>query len=416
MRYIIRRLAPSFDRRWLGVLVIGGLVVAAATFVHWGSPPAELELLVLGPDGQFHQALDVPSDWGDTTTTTTDAVVRFPLMLGVRNSGVTDARPGRLVLALPLRYRLTDSGGQELAGRIDPATPLITYTLDLELGRLEPGLLPAMLPAHETLWVEAVVPRYYCVALVGSIPEFVPAPPPPLAAMSEVRIFYALEGGDMARRQTGTLSIRLDTTLMAVAMPEQPPAFPTEADPELARPDLGPLHYVGSREVRCGEPEAPMEILSTVWETEAGARLITLDYGGAVRKHLFDLNGDGIIDRESWDPEGDGRFTATRRARLHTPEFLLPLPTATAYDMARFDEISADSLARLDPMRRAMTGPGPLPLAADTPAIRVAPPAAAPAERPPADTLPTPTIERREPLGRPVRIDPVRPRPDGDGR
>jgi hypothetical protein len=423
MRYVIRRMSPRFDRRWLVGLVVLGLVIAAATFVRWGSPRAELEVMALGPDGQFHDTLDIPADWGDTETATTDAVVRFPLILGVRNTGLGEERPGRLVLAVPLRYRLTGPAGEPLDGRIDPTTPLITYRLDPRLGPIQPGVLPTLLPAYETLWIEAVVPRYYCVALAGAIPEFVPAPPPPLAAMREVRIFYALEGGDMAERSTGTLTIRLDTTLMAIAMPQQPPTFPMEADPGLARPDLGPLRYVGSREVRCGEPEAPMELLSTVWENEAGARLITLDYGGEVRKHLFDLDGDGVIDRESWDPEGDGRFTATRRARLPTPEFLLPPPTAVEYDMARFDGIPADSLARLDPLRRAMPGPGPLPLAADTPDQRIAPPATAarattpgalgvPATTPATgDTAPAATRRPAAPLGRPVQPPPP---PDGD--
>jgi hypothetical protein len=429
----MRRFVPRFDSRWLVGLLIVGVVVAGVTMVRWGVAPAELELMVLGQDGQFHAVLEMPADWGETATVTTDAVARFPLILGVRNTGIGPARPGRLQLAVPLRYRLTGPGGEELDGRVDPATPLITYTLDPRLESIEPGLLPAMLPAYETLWIEALVPRYYCVEMGGGIPEFLPAPPPPLTAMSDVRIFYVLEGGDMPERQTGTLSLRLDTTLMAVTMPAQPPAFPIETGAELARPALGPLQLVGSRQVLCGEPEAPMELLSTVWESEGGARLITLDYGGTVRKHLFDLNGDGVIDRESWDPEGDGRFTATRRVRMPTPEFLLPLPTAVAYDMARFDGIPADSLARLDPMGRAMPGPGPLPVGVDAPEPRVAPPVAAtpgappappgapgapgapPAAAPPvepAEPAPTPPPARRpaQPLGRPVQP------PDGDER
>jgi hypothetical protein len=361
MRYIVRRFAPRFDRRWVVALVVVVLAVAAATFVRWGSPLPELELLALGPDGQFHDTVDIPADWADEATVTVDAVVRFPLILGVRNTGYRTARPGRLVLSVPARYRVTDAWGEPLPIAVDPASPLVGYLIERRLEPVEAGLLPALLPAHETLWLEAVVPRYYCVELAEAIPEFVPAPPPPLAAMSEIRMFYTFDGGELDDRHTGILTLRVDTTLLAVSMPEQPPTFPMQTDPQQAWPLAGPLQYVGSREVRCGEPEAPMEMLSAVWETEDGARVITLTYDGEVRKYLFDLNADGIIDRESWDPEGRGRFTATRRARLPIPDFLLPETSSIRYDMSRFADIPPDSLARLDPLRGAMAGPGPMP-------------------------------------------------------
>jgi hypothetical protein len=419
MRHVAARFVPRLDGRWAIALVAAGLVVAAATFVRWGDPVVEMELLALGPDGQFHDQLDVPADWADTATTTTDAVVRFPLILGVHNIGHTAGRPERVILRIPARFRLAGPGGEELPARIDAATPLVSYRLQPRLGPVEPGRLPTLLPGLETLWIEAIVPRYYCVGLGEGVPEFVPAPAPALGAMSQVRIFYALEGSDLRERQTGVLELRLDTARMAVPMPEQPPTFAVETDAAAARPEMAPLRLVGSRQVQCGEPEAPMEMLSTVWETEGGARLITLDHAGTVRKHLYDLDGDGIIDRESWDPEGNGRFTATRRARLPIPEFLLPPPTGAAYDMGRFADIPPDSLARLDPYARAMRGPGPVPIVTgpdplpervDPPRPAAPAPLGAPAAAPPAPATaepappaqPTPPVRRGAPLGRPV--------------
>ena len=360
-----------------------------ATFIRWQGPAPPLELVALGPEGEFVDTLRVPVEWGDTATTTPDAVARVPLILGVRNLGREPVTPERLSLSIPLQYRLTDRGGGELAGRLEAGSPLITYVLLPGLRPVEPERLPELLPAHDTLWLEVVIPTFYCVAVGDSIPEFVPAPPPPLQPMSDLRIFYSFEGGDLKERRTGTLAVRVDTALLAVDPPEQPPVFPMRTDPELARPDLGPLRRVGSRRARCGEGEAGMELLSTVWETTGGGRFITLDYGGTVRKHLYDLDGDGVIERESWAPAGDA-FTATRRAQLPIPAFLLPPAHTGRYPLARFDSLTADSLRRLDPFRRAMPGPGPVP--GDTPAPRRPGPGDTPAptrlER--GDSLPLP--------------------------
>lgn len=409
-------------------IILAALVIGALTVVRWGDPIVELEVVALGPDGQFHGTLEMPAGWAEAETTTPDAAVRFPLILGVRNVGHAAARPERLTLQIPARFRLTGPRGEELIALADPATPLLRYDLEPRLGTVEPGLVPTLLPAFETLWLEPVIPRYFCIMLGDAIPEFVPAPPPALGPLSEVRVFYALEGGGLAQRQTGVLVVRLDTTPMAVTMPDPPPSFPMVTDTAEARPALSALRLVGSREVRCGEPESPLEMLSTTWETEGGARMITLDYGGTVRKHLYDLNGDGVIDRESWDPEGDGRFTATRRARLPTPEFLLPVAPVEAYDMARFQGLDPDSLARLDPLARAMREPGPVPLGADAPPPpgAMAPPGTpaaprpgapapvtpAPAEPEPVEEAPAPAPRPAQPLGRPVDEPP----PDGERR
>ena len=204
----------------------------------------------------------------------------------------------------------------------------------------------------------------------------------------------------------------MDTSLLRRDMPAQPPSFPMETGREVASPELGLLTYGGSRRALCGEPADPMELLSTIWETPSGGRFIALDYGGKVRKHLYDLDRDGVIERESWDPDGDGVYDATRRARLPIPAFLLP-EAPSHYDMARLDTLAPDSLARLDPFRRAMPGPGLLTLSdSATAAARAAVAGAAAAgpevEGPAIDSLPTPVIRRPQPLGRPLGT-PVRP-------
>jgi hypothetical protein len=434
MRHLLLRVTPRFDRRWLAALIFAGLAVAAAAYVRWGTPVSQLDLLILGPDGQFHDTVELPRDWADTATTTPEAVARFRLILGVRNLGPETVRPGRLVLSVPARYRLTGAGGEPLARSMDPASPLVRHLIEPRLEPVEPGRLPVLLPAHETLWLEAIVPRYHCVELAEFIPEFVPAQPPPLQAMREIRLLYSFEGGDLERRLTGTLSVRVDTTLLAVPMPPPAPTFPMVTDPELARPAVGEVRHVGSREVQCGEPESPMELVSQVWETEAGGRLITLEYGGAVRKHLYDLNGDGVIERESWDPDGTGRFIATRRAEFAVPEFLLPIAPAVRYDMAAFEGLPPDSLNRLDPFRGAMEGPGPMPrlgldfrepLAAprtappagpqlpgrpveEAPGVGPAPAQPAPAQPAPEEPAPEPAPAQR-PLGTPVEELPPPP-------
>lgn len=397
-RHILQRLSPQLDRRWVIALLVVALLVAAATFVRWSGPLPPLELVALGPEATFEDTVRIPAAWADTSVTAPEVAARVPLVLGVRNPGLRAVRPERLELSLPVRYRL-HVPGEELQPRMDPSSPLVTYTLHPELDAVEPQRLPVLLPAYDTVWLEVVIPTYYCVSVADSIPEFVPAPPPPLGSMADVRIFYSFEGGDLDRRLTGVLGVRLDTTVLRPDLPSQPPSFPMQTDLATASPDLGLLTYGGSRRSRCGEPEDPMELLSTVWETPDGGRFIALDYGGKVRKHLFDLNADSIIERESWDPDGDGVFEATRRAQLPIPAFLLP-ETAARYDMARLDTLPPDSLERLNPYRRAMPGPGRLTLSSDSAAAAAARP-----RLPPPDSLPRPVIRRPQPLGTPLPPD-----------
>lgn len=326
------RLRPRFDRRWLIGLAVALVVVVVVRSIPERITGPPLHLVALGPDGSFRDTLPVPASWRDTTAAVGTA--RVPLVLGVRNTGERAGRPARLSLSLPARYRLVDPDGGMEAG-LEVGSPLVTYTMDTGLKPVEPGRLPTLLPAVDTVWLEVVIPSFHCVTLGDSVPEFIPAPSPPMATMSDVRIFYSFEGGDLPQRRTGMLTVRLDTALLDVEMPEPPPSFPVVTDTALATPDVGELRFAGSRRSECGDPQAPVVLQSTLWLTEQGGRVLVLEHGGTVRKRLYDLDADGVVERESWDANGDGTFEATRRTRLPTPEFLLPVgPVRATRDSA----------------------------------------------------------------------------------
>lgn len=321
-RNALSDLSPSVDVRWL--IALAALV--AVLVLVWSVPRSPtvvpLELVALGPGGGFRDTLDVPADWQDATAP--PRVVRVPLVLGVRNMGQTPTRPDQLSLILPARYRLT-SGEQRLEPVAQSGSPLVTYTLPTGLAPVEPGRLPTLLPALDTLWLELSLPAYHCIALADSVPELLPATRPDLSTLADVRIFFAFQGGDPPQRSAGTLTIRLDTAILDYPVAAPPPAYPVVMDPVLATPDLGRLTLVGRRAVPCGKAGHEVELTSTVWRGVGGRRMITLEEDGVVRKRFYDVNGDGIIDRESWDPDGDGTFEATRLARLRVPDLLLPL-------------------------------------------------------------------------------------------
>lgn len=318
------RLLSYLARPWVVGLLVVAVVVAVIRLSPDPAPEPPLQLVALGADGAFRDTLDVPASWGDTSGLA--AGVRVPLVLGIRNTGEVPGRPDRLSLSLPARYRLTTDRAT-LEAELGAGSPLVTYTLPTGLtAAVDPGRVPTLLPSADTVWLEVVIPSFHCVALADSVPEFIPASKPPLSTMRDVRIFYSFVGGDLARRRTGTLTVRLDSALLAVRLPDPYPSFPAVHDTALATPAVGPLRYAGSRRVRCGQPQDPMEIRSSLWLTEQGGRVLALHYAGAVRKRLYDLDGDGVVERESWDADADGAFETTREARLPTPGFLLPAP------------------------------------------------------------------------------------------
>jgi hypothetical protein len=98
-----------------------------------------------------------------------------------------------------------------------------------------------------------------------------------------------------------------------------------------------------------------MELFAVTWESQAGARFHVIHVQGQPRKHLYDLNGDGIVQLETWDVDGDGRFEARREARFPVPEFLLPLPTQRP-ELTLPDTVPPDS-AWLALFRNTAAGP-----------------------------------------------------------
>jgi hypothetical protein len=87
---------------------------------------------------------------------------------------------------------------------------------------------------------------------------------------------------------------------------------------------MGALRKDGSRTAYCGDPERAVELFTVRWSAIGGGKIYSIYTDAMPRKHLYDLNADSIIELESWDADGDGRFEAMRQARFAVPEFLVP--------------------------------------------------------------------------------------------
>jgi|GEM_PF-532084 len=359
MNDFARRIRLGLRRRWLFFLFGGAAAVWAVLYLYpGGGRRADLELLVLGGDGKFSESISIPRHWAVTEGLDGGAVVRVPLILAVRNVGRKTSPPARLELTLPTRYRIVKSNGQPLPAAYVPGTPMARYELKVPAIKGASGTVAGYLPVLDTVWLEPIIPPYYCIALSDSVPDFVPAPPAPVEAIAQVRIFYSFASEELEQRQTGLLAIQLDPTLLKQEVQPPPPVFPTSySRPRAPFPPLSALNYVGSRRARCGDPQDPMEILSTLWETPEGGRLFVLDYGGAPRKYLFDLDRDSIIELEMWDATGSGYFDARRQARLPIPSFLMPPVARPAYTPPVLDDKSPEELLALDRYSRALSSP-----------------------------------------------------------
>lgn len=350
MKHVFGRARARVRKRWAHV----GAAGVAAAVLYWllplGDDGAMLRLVLAGPDGEYAEELRVPEGGADTTALAAGAVVRVPLLFAVVNLGGEAVAPGRLELSVPTRFNLVRNDGQPLHGRIAAGSPLVRYEIPVALPRVEADGEATPIAALDTLWLEPVIPSFYCVTMADSVPDFVPAPPAPVEAIARVQIFYSFEGGDLEDRQTGLITVQLDPKQLERESPDPPPVFPASyREPSVPRPALGPLSYGGSRRAFCGEPEFPIELLSTLWLTPNGGRFIVLDHGGVPRKYLFDLNRDSIIELEMWDPDGDGDFEAWRQSRLPIPAFLLPPPIPPQPDYSQLlAGISAEDLLAYD--------------------------------------------------------------------
>lgn len=343
MHHVVQRFGFRITRGWATFLLAVGALVGTAFWIGPFRPlPAELKLVALGGDGQFRSVIGIPRTWADTAPPQPDVPSRFPMLFAVYNEGARPAEPRRLAISLPARFRLSDSKGQALPGSTTIGNPLIRYTFDVRPGSIQPGNVPRLFSRVDTLWLEPVVPSYYCSVLSDSVPEFVPAPPFDPKSLATVRMFYTFETRENDR-QSGLLTVQLDPQLLDRPVAPTPPIYPTTMhDPEAVKPALGELRRVGDRTSYCGDPGSPIELYDVLWETPEGGRFFVLYHGGAPRKYLYDLNRDSIIELEIWDPDSDGLFEASRPARMVIPEFLMPvLPPEVAVDSMRLDSTGA---------------------------------------------------------------------------
>jgi hypothetical protein len=327
-------------------------LLVVGVLMRWRTRQPTLELLALNEDGRFAGEVLIPAAAADSGSHQPGALARVPLILAVRNTGGQAAQPQRLELNVPIRYRLSGPDRRPLAGRATPGNPLVRYELDLPFPVLEPGAPPVAMPYMDTIWVEPVVQTFHCIALSDSVPDFVPAPAVAPASLSQLQIFYSFSGDEMEQRQAGLLSVEIDQALLDQKLPDPPPVFQAQVrHPSVPMPVLGGLDLIGHRSSFCGPPEQPLQLFTTAWETPSGGRMYVVYFGGAPRKYLFDLNGDGVIEQEMWDSDGDGMFESRRTARLPTPAFLLPPERAPAYDASFVADLPDDSLAQLDRFR-----------------------------------------------------------------
>lgn len=328
--YVVRRFGFRPSRGLVSLAIIVAVLAAGAFWIGPFRPrPPELALLALSGDGRFHQFVGIPSSWADTLPAASEATARFPLILAVHNAGSQVARPTKVSLSLPSKFRITDAAGQPLPAFTTMGNPLVRYELPIRIKEVQPGRLPAMLGA-DTLWLEPIIPSMYCTAMADSVPEFVSAPVQNPTLNSRVRIFYSFTGASR-KRQTGLLTVQVDPNLVKRDPAPNPPVFQTQViKPQAPRPVLDAINEVGSRTTMCGDPGQPIELHSELWETAAGGRFFVVYYGGAPRKYLYDLNRDSIIELEMWDQDADGKFESRRAARMAIPSFLMPFAKSVA--------------------------------------------------------------------------------------
>jgi hypothetical protein len=338
MGHIAQRFGFHIGRGWVALILLGLAIALAAYWVGPMRPlPPELELLAIDESDRAVTELSVGAEFDEATSS-----LRFAVPLAVRNVGVQEGRPRRLVLSVPARYRVVTHRGR-IAGEVTPGVPLRRYVIDLPADTLPPGGRPRPLAGLDRIWLEPDLPRYYCTTRGDAIPEFVPAPDYEAANIADVRIFYSFAVHDTRERSTGVLTVRVDPDRLQVSPAEMPPLFPTIfEEPETQRPDLGVIRFVGTRTAWCGDPEQPMELYTAVWEGAGGTRHYAIHVHGTARKLLYDMNGNGIIDLEVWDLDGDGYFEARREARYPVPEFLEPLPPRNP-ELAQPDMLPRDS-------------------------------------------------------------------------
>ncbi len=340
MAYLLQRLGLRFSRGWaLAVLLMAATIGAAFWIGPLQPAPALLDIVALD-GGRFADSVTLRA------ADAADGEPLYPLVLGVRNTGPRAARPTTLSLSVPNTWRIVDRQGNPLPAEQEIGVPLARYTFKLPFEPIEAGAEPMLLPGIDTIWLAPRLDRIICTLGPDDVPEFVAGSAPDAESMSSPVLYYSFGGRDLEARQTGLLPLQVDPADLRRAPPPRIPSFPAIfREPEAPHPETGELVQVGDRTANCGEPDRPVEVQSVVWRTAPGGTMIVVYYAGAPRRQLFDLDADGMIETEMWDPDADGRFEALRPARLPIPAFLLP--PATAPDaVASLDTLPTDSVWR----------------------------------------------------------------------
>jgi hypothetical protein len=329
-----QRFGIDIGRGWVVLLLLAGALLLGA---YWIGPlrpiPARLEMLAIDGASAVERIAVEPRR-------TEQGGVVFPIPLAVRNTGARAARPSAVILSLPPQFRIATRRGR-VAGGVTAGVPLRRFPIALQRTVIQPDSQTEVLPGLDTIYLEPDLPRYYCSIQGPQIPEFGPAPQFDAQTISEIRIFYSFVEA-RPERQTGLLSVSLDPRLLDTEPAGTPPTFPTVIQaPEAAAPETGTLLFDGARTAHCGDPERPVELFTTAWETMSGGRVFVIYVDNVGRKRLYDMNRDGIIELETWDADADGWFEARREARFAIPGFLMPLPprdsTSTQPDPVRPD-------------------------------------------------------------------------------
>src|SRR4051812_49058127 len=192
MRLSGSRFAPLMRLRLTFLVVLAVAVATALIFFPWGwSIHPALKLVALDGAGRFDTTVSIPRAWADTLDPALgDAVARLPLVLAVSNTGRKPGTPSILHLSVPSRFRVVANDGSELTSSRSPDNPLTRYEIVVQSADIEPGRMPTVLPSLDTLWLEPLLPAYYCVALSDSVPDFIPAPTTDVKPLSQVAIFY----------------------------------------------------------------------------------------------------------------------------------------------------------------------------------------------------------------------------------
>jgi hypothetical protein len=315
-----QRFGINIGRGWVILFLIAGSLLLGA---YWIGPlrpiPARLQLLAIDGDRAVEQIAVEPGR-------AADGGIVFAIPVAVRNVGAQTARPSRVVLSVPPQFRVATPRGR-IVGQASAGVPLRRYPIALPRDVLRPDSQTRTLSGLDTIYLELDLPRYYCATQGPQIPEFSSAPKYNAQTLSDIRIFYSFTDPSSRDRQTGLLRVQLDPALLDIAPAPNPPMFPTVIEaPEARAPDTGTLLFAGVRIAHCGDPELPVDLYTVLWETRAGGRLFVVYVDELVRKRLYDMDRDGIIELETWDTDGDGRFEARRDARYAVPEFLVPLP------------------------------------------------------------------------------------------